>query len=59
MTVVRLRPPGVSHVSRRRLLLLLPVLVLALLAASSPAALAAYGPLWSQPVTARGAARGR
>jgi len=30
--------------------LLLPVLVLALVAASSPAALAAYGPLWSQPV---------
>jgi len=30
--------------------LLLPVLVLALFAASSPAALAAYGPLWSQPV---------
>ena len=39
--------------SRRRLLL--PVLVLALFAASSPAALAAYGPLWSQPVA--GAAR--
>ena len=38
--------------SRRRLLLLLPALVLALFAASSPAALAAYGPLWSQPVTA-------
>jgi len=37
---------------RRRLLLLLAVLVLALFAASSPAALAAYGPLWSQPVTA-------
>ncbi|MEI6451209.1 MAG: hypothetical protein WCP98_14880 [Actinomycetes bacterium] len=36
--------------SRRRLLL--PVFVLALFAASSPAALAAYGPLWSQPVTA-------
>ena len=42
--------------SRRRLLLLSSlVLVLALLAASSPAALAAYGPLWSQPVN--GAAR--
>ncbi len=38
--------------SRRRLLLLLPGIVLALFAASSPAALAAYGPLWSQPVTA-------
>ena len=36
--------------SRRRLLL--PVLVLALLAASPSAALAAYGPLWSQPVVA-------
>jgi hypothetical protein len=35
-------------VSRRRLLL--PVLVLALFAASPPAALAAYAPLWSQPV---------
>jgi hypothetical protein len=39
-----------------RRLLLRPVLVLvlglALLAASSPVALAAYGPLWSQPVTA-------
>ena len=34
--------------SRRRLLL--PVFVLALFAASPPAALAAYGPLWSQPV---------
>jgi len=39
--------------SRRRLLL--PVFVLALFAASPPAALAAYGPLWSQPVD--GAAR--
>ncbi len=37
--------------SRRRLLLLLPVLVLALCAASSPVALADYAPLWSQPVT--------
>jgi hypothetical protein len=36
--------------SRRRLLL--PVLVLALFAASPPAAFAAYGPLWSQPVAA-------
>ncbi|GEM_PF-1095468 len=34
--------------SRRRLLL--PALVVALFAASCPAALAAYGPLWSQPV---------
>ena len=34
--------------SKRRLFL--PVLVLALFAASSPVALAAYGPLWSQPV---------
>ena len=38
--------------SRRRLLLLLPVIVLALFTAGSPEALAAYGPLWSQPVTA-------
>ena len=30
--------------------LLLPAIVLALFAACSPAALAAYGPLWSQPV---------
>ncbi|MCX6364149.1 MAG: hypothetical protein NTW58_08285 [Actinobacteria bacterium] len=36
--------------SRRRLLLLLPVVVLALFAASSPAVFAAYAPLWSQPV---------
>ncbi len=35
-----------------RHLLLLPVIVLALFAASSPAALADYGTLWSQPVTA-------
>ena len=31
--------------------LLLPLLIVALLAASSSAALAAYGPLWSQPVS--------
>ena len=34
--------------SRRRVLL--PILVLALFAATSPSALAAYAPLWSQPV---------
>jgi hypothetical protein len=34
-----------------RRLFLLPVLVLALLAASAPAAFAAYGPLWSQAVS--------
>ena len=47
--MVRVRLPGGPHMSKRWLLL--PLLIIALLAVSSPSALAAYGPLWSQPVS--------